>query len=255
MKFSYRTHPILSILGKKELDFEPLFEIDSFYRNEIIPVQNEIKNGWSLLQPYAASDIKIITRPACEAMEPNVYKLRDIEPEGFVGSQKGLCLNVGAFSFVLSSFDEGPFFIFKGMHLFGFRVFDFAKNEVLICSKYAKEIPEHRHLTDAEIVVNWMIFAKDILRFLKYAEIETKILPPKSRSKDIRCKYVNDTDSRIEYIDSTWFTTLVKSDAFKVRGHFRLQACGEGLKDRKLIWVNEFQKDGYTAPARKLQAQ
>lgn len=92
------------------------------------------------------------------------------------------------------------------------------------------------------------------INFTKYAQVETKYLKPKQRIKDIACKYTNDTNSNIEILNSTWFTNLVKSDAFGVRGHFRLQACGEGRKDRKLIWINEFQKEGYTAKARMLTA-
>jgi hypothetical protein len=91
--------------------------------------------------------------------------------------------------------------------------------------------------------------------FIKYAEIETKILGAKSKDNTIGCQYNNNTKSKILHLDSKWFTTLVKSDAFKVRGHFRLQPYGEGLKQRKLIWINDFEKSGYTAPARKLKEQ
>jgi hypothetical protein len=93
------------------------------------------------------------------------------------------------------------------------------------------------------------------INFLKYADVEVKHLMPKEKAKEVRCKYINETSLPLEIIDSRWFTTLVKSDAFKVRGHFRLQPCGEGLKDRKLIWINDFEKSGYTAPARKLSLE
>lgn len=92
------------------------------------------------------------------------------------------------------------------------------------------------------------------LNFIRYAQVETKELPAGQMTKFVDCKYRNDTKSNITILNSTWFTNLVKSDAFKVRGHFRLQPCGEGHKDRKLIWINDFQKEGYTAPARKLGA-
>jgi hypothetical protein len=95
-------------------------------------------------------------------------------------------------------------------------------------------------------------FIRMILMFKKFAQVETKYLPAGRKINDINCKYVNETKQNITYLTSTWFTNLVKSDAFKVRGHFRLQPYGEGLKDRKLIWINEFEKEGYTAPARKL---
>lgn len=95
-----------------------------------------------------------------------------------------------------------------------------------------------------------------ITLFKKYAEVETKILPPKSKQgKTIKCKYINQTDYQITYLNSTWFTNLVKSDAFKVSGHFRLQPCHDenGLPTKKLIWISDFVKSGYTAPARKLK--
>lgn len=91
------------------------------------------------------------------------------------------------------------------------------------------------------------------LNFIKFADIEVKILPPNKRIKDIDCKYVNDTSSNIKYLNSTWFTTLIKSDNFKVRGHFKLQpkkVNGEWTK--QIIWVNEFEKTGYTSIAKKM---
>lgn len=108
---------------------------------------------------------------------------------------------------------------------------------------------------DQEVEEIMMLFGMCItlMMFKKYAEVETKILKPNSKIKDdIGCKYINDTKLSITWLDSKWFTNLVKSDAFTVRGHFRLQACGSGLKDHKIIWINEFTKTGYTAPARKL---
>jgi len=94
----------------------------------------------------------------------------------------------------------------------------------------------------------WIAFTE---LFLQYAEIEQKTLPPSRQIWDgLNCLYNNKTKSEITIVDSTWFTTLVKSDGFKVRGHFRLQPCGEGNKSRKLIWVSDFEKEGYTRKAK-----
>lgn len=87
--------------------------------------------------------------------------------------------------------------------------------------------------------------------FRKYAEVETKILKPKMKAELFKCKYHNDSDHQIEIMDSTWFTEFIKSEAFKVRGHFRLQAHGEGRVGRKLIWIKDFKKEGYTRKAKK----
>lgn len=97
----------------------------------------------------------------------------------------------------------------------------------------------------------WSLFI--ILLFLKYAQIETVYLPAGQKVKGINCKYVNDSKFNINHIDSRWFTTLVKSDGFKVRGHFRLQPKKkDGSWTKELIWINDFMKSGYTAPAQKL---
>lgn len=87
--------------------------------------------------------------------------------------------------------------------------------------------------------------------FLQYAEVETKILNSfKQIFEGPNCLYRNKTMFPVTIIDSTWFTTLIHSGAFKVRGHFRLQPCGEGLSKRKLVWIKDFQKNGYTREAK-----
>lgn len=89
-----------------------------------------------------------------------------------------------------------------------------------------------------------------------YAQVETKELKPKQKLRDISCKYMNNTNMNITYLDSKWFTNLVKSDGFNVRGHFRLQPKKkEGVWTKELIWINDFQKTGYTAPAKILSNQ
>ena len=43
--------------------------------------------------------------------------------------------------------------------------------------------------------------------------------------------------------DSKWYTEISNDEAFTVSGHFRLQPYGDGT--RRLIWINEFTKNGY----------
>lgn len=102
-----------------------------------------------------------------------------------------------------------------------------------------------------KIVVQLII---NIEVFLQYAKLETKILK-KNEKDSIICRYQNKLPLHITIVDSTWYTNLIKSDAFKVRGHFRLQPHGNGLKNRKLIWINEYQKEGYVREAKKLSQQ
>lgn len=91
-----------------------------------------------------------------------------------------------------------------------------------------------------------------LILFLKYCDLETKEVKGNSKVNHIGTKYVNETKNNIQILDSTWFTTIVKSEGFHVRGHFRFQPCGQGMKDRKLIWISDFDKEGYTRTAKVL---
>jgi len=89
-----------------------------------------------------------------------------------------------------------------------------------------------------------------ILLFRKYAQVE--VVESKARTKIHAqgCKYLNETDLDIEYLDSKWFTTLVNSKGFKVRGFFRLQPKKkDGEWTKELIWIDEFEKKGYNRKA------
>lgn len=91
--------------------------------------------------------------------------------------------------------------------------------------------------------------------FIKYAEVETKVVLGKSKRR-FGDPYRNDTDFPITHLDSKWFTNIVRSEGFSVRGHFRLQpkkVNGEWTKE--LIWIADFEKHGYTSKARVLSVE
>ena len=84
--------------------------------------------------------------------------------------------------------------------------------------------------------------------FKKYAPIEEIVSVRERRERndipDVK------TSQKIEYYDCSWYTTIVRNEGFSVRGHFRLQPCGAGKRDKKLIYIHEFQKHGYVRRAR-----
>jgi len=53
------------------------------------------------------------------------------------------------------------------------------------------------------------------------------------------------TESGLDYyiFDSKWYTEISNDESFQVSGHFRLQPYSDG--SRRLIWINEFTKNGY----------
>lgn len=90
-----------------------------------------------------------------------------------------------------------------------------------------------------------------ILTFILLGDIETLFLDPgKSNNKPKNSgKIINTSRVPVTIVDSRWNTIVVRTDGFGVRGHFRLQPCGAGRADRKLVWIAAFEKHGYTRRA------
>lgn len=91
-----------------------------------------------------------------------------------------------------------------------------------------------------------------LLIFTELSELETVELRPKqSIGSQRKGKTLNDGNKNVIIVDSSWNKILVKGDSFKVSGHLRLQPCGPNLQYRKLKYIDEFQKEGYTRGAKK----
>lgn len=109
------------------------------------------------------------------------------------------------------------------------------------------------YIEDGRDAAFWQIWIIAFCLFKKYCDIETKVVEPKNRrAKVAGQKYLNETDKRIKILDCTWFTNLVISGAFGVSGHLRWQRCGPGLSEKKLIWIDEYTKEGYERKAKIL---
>jgi len=92
-----------------------------------------------------------------------------------------------------------------------------------------------------------------LLIFTELSELETEIIQPKqSRGTKKTGKILNESNQNVTIIDSTWNKILIKSDGFKVSGHLRLQRYGEQKSKVKLIYIDEFEKQGYTRTAKSI---
>lgn len=89
------------------------------------------------------------------------------------------------------------------------------------------------------------------LYFIHNCEIEQKILKPKDKYRENGNKHYNESKSDLIILDCKWFTDLIRQVPFHVKGHLRWQHHGEGFKKRKLIWISDFEKNGYTRKASK----
>lgn len=94
-------------------------------------------------------------------------------------------------------------------------------------------------------------FVFTFVLFKKYVDVETVMLKPKQKTKVNKEKFFNDSPKNVTVIDSTYFRTIIV-EGFSVRGHFRWQRYGKGLKQKKLIWIEGFEKKSYVRKATKL---
>lgn len=129
---------------------------------------------------------------------------------------------------------------------------DFRDGQIMWASnKAVKNIQEVHPFISARMsaIITYFMFSK-------YAEVETIDVNAKSRVKKYGDKVVNELDFDVTTLDSKWFRNIVRSEGFAVRGHFRLQpkkVNGEWTKE--LIWINDFEKHGYTSKARILSQE
>lgn len=115
-----------------------------------------------------------------------------------------------------------------------------------------KMFPGSGITTESVSFLGWLINALTIYYF---AEIETKIVGGKEQKKAVVAneKVLNETGVPVKIVDCRWFTNIIRTDGFAVRGHFRLQPKKkDGEWTRELIWINDFEKHGYTSKARIL---
>lgn len=97
--------------------------------------------------------------------------------------------------------------------------------------------------------------ALQLVIFKNCAELEIKEIDgnPKSqisrKTKIGKEKFLNEVPFKINIINSTYFTRIVRTDGFTVSAHWRWQPHGPGRKERKLIMIKEYEKHGYTKRA------
>ena len=85
----------------------------------------------------------------------------------------------------------------------------------------------------------------DYLCLRQWAEVELGKVSTIAKKETKKKKAQEVAKPGLDYytFDSKWYTEISNDESFKVSGHFRLQPYGDGTK--RLIWINEFTKNGY----------
>jgi hypothetical protein len=257
MKISYRTHPILEKLYQVNFGNLIIFPCDMQIHGG--PVEALIRFIWNHSKTAFKENIYMVSLPFIDATNKSYGKLYDLYTGITDLNINGTFISgdwVNCIHYELTK--EMGRWAFLQFHKSG-RITALIWNDSSekriswISYDYFKGAVNQQQIL--EISNSQMAACIYIYLFKHYAEVETKILPPNKRIKGFNCKYANDTKLPITFLDSKWFTNLIQSNAFKVGGHFRQQACGSMFQDRKIIWISEFQKSGYHSRAKILYNQ
>lgn len=94
-------------------------------------------------------------------------------------------------------------------------------------------------------------FVYKFLCFMFLTENDEVVLNPgQSHGTKRTGKIINELKIPMTVVNSRWNTTVIRNEGFMVSGHFRLQPWGPGMLQRKLIFIEPFEKTGYTRQAK-----
>jgi hypothetical protein len=262
MKISNRNYPILEKLYKGSLGKIPINVSDELFFNKLGTDFNLV---WKYYRKYFIQDINIVSKSFADASTKAFHKLFDLWNDCVVNDISDFIVNgtyiidnaVYMIHYETKQGSESQSIALYVFDRYGMPRYLYIHNENGINGWISQQenIDSKEKDKIENILLNRLAQVIVLSMFKSYAEVETKTLFAKTKKKESYNKYVNDTDLNLTFIDSKWFTSIVKSEGFSVRGHFRLQPKKKnGEWTKELIWVNEFNKLGYTAPARKLSS-
>jgi len=126
------------------------------------------------------------------------------------------------------------------------------KYEVQINDQIYTDINDQRFFED-QTRPTFIQFIK-LLLFICLGETTIEILPPNTKTTATKKqgKIANSSNTDVIVVSSKWNTISVRTEGFRVGGHFRLQPCGKERGQVKLIWVETYKKHGYIRRSKNL---
>jgi hypothetical protein len=98
-------------------------------------------------------------------------------------------------------------------------------------------------------------YVMSFILFYNYTDTEVYVINGDDSRQSAKIKlnnekYLNYTKNNVEIIDASYFTKIIRTDEFGVKGHFRLQHFGANHSQSKIIFVEDYKKTGYTREAK-----
>ena len=222
-------------------------------------IRRRISELWPELQSDFSEKVELMSRRFFEAFDRSYATFLSVDVfKSVEGDFRGTLIVPSGTAFCYSFTMKSPLLDTNGMLRYGINGYamklmpdgrtlvDFIGDGIVYDAESSRQMPQGDYEPTGifDFIIVYHLFRK-------YAPIET--MDAKSaRPQSPQQPEVRTTLRDVRFLDATWYTTIVRSEGFGVRGHFRLQPCGTGRKDRKLIYINEFRKHGYVRKARLL---
>ena len=275
MRITEKRFPILKYLkwekdlseaSKKKLtpEYDMFLVSDTDRKNNLeekaINCASILYHNWPHYQKLFSKDITVVSKTFAEAALANSKKLLTDETVMTLGEinlsgtliygELVICYNITNISF-----DKVHFELYV-WHC-GLLVFVISKMGRYLSSISAnKQVPTKAEEEDYQ--QNTLLFVLLIYLFKKYADVEIVDAKPFKKvpiqTDDKKDTLLVDSTLPVKYLDCSWFRTIIRKEGFMVRGHFRLQKYKNEKRewDYKLIYIEPYQKHGYTRTAKKV---
>lgn len=261
MRLSYKTYPIWS-----QIESGRISSIDGNLLTVVKTAENYDYKTWlggvcvASLESVRG-DINFLTKPFRDAISKAAPKIisstkefleKPIVSHILMHEGGGTIVfsdnRIDSLKIMLLGFDRNKIVAFGTMNTDNYAVGGYGDKEFL--KKFT--IHNSEHADDHQRLSDWFTYILITNYFIKNCEIEIKELKPKEKYRTKGEKHLNESKKQIRILDCTWFTTLISNIPQNVSGHFRWQACGKEFSQRKLIWIKDFVKNGFTRKAKVL---
>lgn len=252
MRLNEKTFPVLKQLEKGDLKNISVCEGYYYaYDNKQIPLPDLLETAHNIYGQVA--NRYLLTDPFIKAIDKASHKI--IEGDRHWENQKSDCGiifgNGGAFFlYLINPADKLCKFIIIGFDRTSLTHYGVITNDAKMFGCFWRTDKAGKLYNDYATLGSWLNSAMITIYFIHNCEIETKIVKPNEKHRLYGVKYFNESKSPFTILDCNWFTNLIRDTPFTVNGHFRWQPCGINLSKKKLIWIDTFEKKGYTRKAK-----
>ena len=250
---NYPSFQALDFLGRsfhRKVNINRRIKDDEQLKAELIKVDNYFKSHSKQRSIFIVKDSFTDAVTKMTAKYKTVELFKDCYMQCLDKESVNIMIPKDGGYLMVSTFDKKIFvYFFDKTGLLSYATMKEEQYDTLGCDYFPNVLPQFDNAEIRERLSSMAYSTIPFIYFKDNCEVNTEYVMGNSVSKSKSLD--NKTNLNIIILDCHWFTELIRSVAFGVIGHFRWQPCGEGRQLRKLIWIADFEKEGYRRRATK----